>query len=246
VNEGSELVLAINATDADLPADVLTYELLSAPPGRDLQRRNARVPLDAQGPGDFTTTFRVTDRNPDAVNEQQLSAEGTLHITVNEVNLPPVLVPPTNRTIHAGVVLSTVAAAADPDLPANTLTYAKVSGPEGVNVSATGSIIWSTSDADAATTNVIVVRVTDNGIPNLSATNSFVVTVEGPPRLTSIRKEGSVATAVWDAIPGSSYRLLYNTNLTDATWSDLAGNVTASGNSASMEDSSPDRRGSTA
>ena len=69
--------------------------------------------------------------------------------------------------------------------------------------------------------------MTDNGTPALSHTNAFAVTV-------------NVATAVWSAIPGTSYHLQYKTNLADGSWDDLPGEVTASGTSASIEDSSPD------
>ena len=73
VDERRELVLIINGTDADLPANGLTYEMLSAPAGATFNattREFRWTPSEAQGPGNFTATFRVTDRNPGAINEQ--------------------------------------------------------------------------------------------------------------------------------------------------------------------------------
>jgi len=163
-----------------------------------------------------------------------------LSITVNEVNLPPSLLLPTNRTIHAGNLFLSSVGAADPDLPANTLTYVKASGLEGLNVSATGHITWATTDADANTTNIVTIHVTDNGTPSLTTTNTFLIIVEAPPRFTFIFKTGAIATATWSAIPGTSYQLQFKTNLADGTWKNLLAEVTASARSASIEDSGLD------
>src|SRR2546421_5194723 len=42
---------------------------------------------------------------------------------------------------------------------------------------ANGVISWTPSEAQGPSTNVVSVSVTDNGVPALSATNSFTVTV---------------------------------------------------------------------
>lgn len=243
VAEQSELVLSINGTDADLPANVLTYALLSGPQGATFNpttREFRWTPSEAQGPGNFTAQFPVTDQNPGAVNEQQLSVTNALNIIVNEVNFAPSLVLPTNRTFHAGTVYSSSLGATDPDLPANTLTYLKVSGPEGMNVSATGLLTWATTETDANSTNIIQIRVTDNGTPSLTSTSTLVLTVDAPPRFTAIFKTGGMATGTWSAISGTSYQIQYKTNLADATWSELPGDVIASENTASFDDSSFD------
>jgi hypothetical protein len=41
---------------------------------------------------------------------------------------------------------------------------------------------------------------------------------------------------VWTAIPGAGYRVQYKTNLNAAAWSDLVGDVTATGTTASKAD----------
>lgn len=180
--------------------------------------------------------IRVTDTNLLAVNATSLSVTSNYTLTVNEVNLATTLIPLANRVIHAGTTLSVGASATDPDLPANTFTYGKVSGPASVTVNAAGLVTWNTSDTDANTTNVIVLKVSDNGVPNLSNTNSFVVTVGPQLRFTSITKTGSVATVVWSAIPEAGYRVQYKTNLDATSWSDVIGDVIATGTTASKAD----------
>src|SRR5438309_2205591 len=97
---------------------------------------------------------------------------------VTEVNLAPVLSVPADQTIDEQTTLSVSASATDADLPANTLTFALVSAPVGMSINpASGAISWTPSEAQGPSTNLVSVSVTDNGVPALSATNSFTVTV---------------------------------------------------------------------
>jgi hypothetical protein len=68
----------------------------------------------------------------------------------------------------------------DSDLPANTLTYTlTVTNAAGTvtnaSISASGVITWTPTEAQGPSTNIFTTIVTDNGSPNLSATNSFTV-----------------------------------------------------------------------
>src|SRR2546421_7439982 len=99
-------------------------------------------------------------------------------VTVVEVTVPPVLSVPADQTIDEQTSLNVSASATDADLPANTLTFALVSAPLGMSINpASGAISWTPSEAQGPSTNVVSVSVTDNGVPALSATNSFTVTV---------------------------------------------------------------------
>src|SRR5260370_698825 len=99
-------------------------------------------------------------------------------VVVNEVNSAPVLTVPPNQTIDELTTLVVTNTATDTDLPANTLTFALVSGPSGVAVNpSTGVLTWTPTEAQGPSTNMITVKVTDNGTPPLSATNSFTVVV---------------------------------------------------------------------
>src|SRR5439155_188304 len=95
-----------------------------------------------------------------------------------EVNNAPALTVPGNQTINELSTLVVTNTATDTDLPANTLTFALVSGPSGVAVNpATGVLTWTPTEAQGPSTNTLTVKVMDNGSPALSATNSFTVVV---------------------------------------------------------------------
>src|SRR5262249_58977281 len=63
------------------------------------------------------------------------------------------------------------------DLPANTLAFALVPGPTGPTVSSSGAMAWTPTEAQGPSTNTVTVRVSDDGSPSLSTTNSFQVIV---------------------------------------------------------------------
>ncbi len=73
--------------------------------------------------------------------------------------------------------LSLPLSATDLDVPANTLTFALVSGPAGLTVSSGGIVKWTPTELQGPSTNTVTVKVTDDGTPPLSATNSFTVVV---------------------------------------------------------------------
>src|SRR5207245_1763125 len=116
-----------SATDADLPANTLTFALVSAPLGMSINGSSGAIswtPSEAQGPSTNLVSVSVTDNGVPA-----LSATNNFTVTVSEVNLTPVLNVPTDQTLSAHTRLFLSASATDADLPANTLTFALVSAP---------------------------------------------------------------------------------------------------------------------
>jgi hypothetical protein len=125
----------------------------------------------------------------------------------------------------------------DLDLPANTLAFNLEPGaPPAASInSSNGVFSWLTQPSDLNTTNPITVRVTDNGVPTLSDSKSFVVTVVSTP-IQSISLSNAVAILDWTAIPGQKYRVQYADDLLNTNWTDLLPEVTATGISASKLD----------
>jgi hypothetical protein len=165
-----------------------------------------------------------------------LSDAKSFQITVNEVNVAPVLAAITNRTVHAGMLVTFTNLATDADLPANQLTYQLDAGaPSGAGVGAiNGVFAWLTTEADAGTTNAMTIRVADNGAPSLDDARPFTVAVLSRPTLTQAGVQGGDFALTWSAIPGTKYRVQFKQNLEDLLWLDLVPDVTALGAVASL------------
>ena len=108
-----------------------------------------------------------------------MSDDETLQITVAEVNQPPVLAAIGAKSVDEGALLSFTAAATDPDLPANTLTYSLDAGaPAGASIDpATGLFTWTPTEAQGPGVYPVTVRVTDNGAPPLDDYETIQITV---------------------------------------------------------------------
>src|SRR5439155_244910 len=101
------------------------------------------TPTEAQGPSTNTITVKVTDNGTPA-----LSATNSFTVVVSEVNSVPTLTVPGNQTINELSTLVVTNRAGDADLPANTLTFALVSGPSGVAIDpTTGVLAWTPTEA---------------------------------------------------------------------------------------------------
>ncbi|MFO1501664.1 MAG: pre-peptidase C-terminal domain-containing protein, partial [Verrucomicrobiota bacterium] len=181
LDELNPLHLQASVTDADLPPNPLAFSLLSAPAGMTIDSQTGGIdwtPTEAQGPSTNRVTVVVTDSNPTAVNEQQLSVTNTFSVVVREVNTPPQFIGnPANQTLDELTALVVTNRAIDADLPANLLAYALVGAPSGAQISADGVITWTPTEAQGPSTNTFVTVVSDNGFPAGTATNSFVVIV---------------------------------------------------------------------
>jgi Ca2+-binding RTX toxin-like protein len=180
VDEGSPLSFTATATDPN-PGDTLTFSLQGpVPAGATIDPATGLftwTPTEAQGPGMFPVTIRVTD-----TGSPTLFDEETFTITVNEVNQAPVLNAIGNQTVIEGDLLTFTATATDPDLPANALMFSlQGEVPEGAAIDAiTGVFIWTPTDMQGPGTYTFDVVVTDNGTPNLSDRETITVTVTEP------------------------------------------------------------------
>ena len=177
VNEGSTLTFTATASDPD-SGQTLTYSLdAGAPSGASINASSGAfswTPAEAQGPGSYPITVRVTDNGTPGSNDWE-----TITVSVSEVNTAPVLATIANQTVNEGATVSVTASATDADVPANTLTYSLDPGaPAGMTINASsGAISWTTTEANGPGTYSVTVRAKDNGTPLLSSTKTFTVTV---------------------------------------------------------------------
>ena len=119
------------------------------------------TPTEAQGQGDYSFTVRVSDDQTPSLFDEE-----TITVTVNEVNVAPVLAPIGHRTIDELATLTFTAVATDDDLPANALTFSLVGAPAGTFINAaTGAFTWTPTEAQGPGDYSFRVRVTDQGSP---------------------------------------------------------------------------------
>lgn len=154
------------------------------------------------------------------------------------VNTRPVLSAIAAFSVHAGSPVLFTNTATDVDTN-QTLAFSLDAGaPAGAIIDTnSGVFTWTTTTADAGSTNNVTVRVTDNGSPALSDTKSFAITVGSTLTVQSITTSNGTVTLTWSALESKSYRVQYKASLSDASWNDLSPDVTASGTSASTTDS---------
>jgi hypothetical protein len=231
---GMTLIITNVASDSD--GDQLTFSLGAGAAG------NAGIdpatgvfmwsPTQAQiGSNAFSVV--VTDNG-----FPSLSASQSFTVTVMPSNSPPVLAAISNQAIIVGVTLTITNAATDPD--GNQLTFSLDPGaPTGAAIDpASGIFSWTPADSFAGTTNNLTVRVTDNGLPPLSDSQNFSVTVLLRPLvITAVTVSTNGVNLSWSAVAGKVYRVQSATDL-NGSWTDLTGDVTASGAVATKLDAS--------
>ncbi|MEX2140377.1 MAG: putative Ig domain-containing protein, partial [Pirellulales bacterium] len=199
-SEGTAITFTATASDPNQD-DELTFSLdAGVPAGATINSATGAfswTPSEAQGPGTFSITVRVTDDGDPALSDSE-----TITITVSEVNQPPVLNPIGNRSGDEGTAITFTATASDPDSPANALVFSLDTGaPTGATIdAATGAFSWTPSEAQGPGTFSITVRVTDDGDPALSDSETIAIAVSEvnqPPVLNPIgNRSGDEGTAI--------------------------------------------------
>jgi uncharacterized delta-60 repeat protein len=180
INEGATLSFIASATDADVPANTLTYSLdaASLALGMSINATSgvfSWTPSEAQGGTAPLVTITVTDNGSGSLTDSE-----TFSIAVNDTNVAPVLAAIGNQSINEGATLSFIASATDADLPAQSLSYSldAASLALGMTInSSTGTFSWTPSEAQGGTAPLVTITVTDDGSGSLTDSETFTITV---------------------------------------------------------------------
>ena len=214
MGEGSLLNLTLTATDDNPSAQSLTFGLASGPSGLTVTANGVVnwTPTEVQGPS--TAVVRVF------VSDGLASVASQFNVVVREVNQPPTLLRPSDQTVEQGTVLNLALAATDNDLPAQPLTFGLAGGgPVGLTVTADGLVSWAPAAAQAPSTNVVRVLVSDGFA---TATNQFTIVVRqvstAPLFIERVTLSGGIPTFTFPTVSGNRYRLLYRNELVGNSW----------------------------
>jgi hypothetical protein len=182
-----------------VPTNVAAMDLTGAPlPLLDWTNRLAWTAYETNGPVYF-------------------SFPGTWQAT----NLAPMLAPICSRSIVAGATLTITSAVANTAFLVTPLRYSLLASPappEGAVVNpGTGVFSWRPAIAQANSSNLLGLIVSDSGIPSLSATQTFSVAVVSPaqPVFTNSSFSSGAFRSWVSGDPGPDYTLLGSTNLLD-------------------------------
>ena len=150
VNEGSPLTFTASASDPDAPANVLAFSLdPGAPDGVAIDPASGAftwTPAEAQGPGNYAITVRVTDNGTTPLSDTK-----TFRATVNEVNNPPVLAMILPQAVEELSTLTITASAVDPDNAQTPILYGLDLAPTGAQIDkSSGVITWTPTEEQGA------------------------------------------------------------------------------------------------
>ena len=154
-----------------------------------------------------------------------LSHTTTIALTLNAItppNTPPTLAPIANQTVNVGQTVAFTASATDTDQPPQTLTFALLAGATNATLNTnSGAFSFRPLVTQANSTNNFTLKVSDNGTPPLSATQSFSVVVNplSAPGISNISFAGGQFSFNVSGQSGPDYAIETSTNLTQ--WSSV-------------------------
>src|SRR5262249_34356094 len=130
-------------------------------------------------PDGATSIFFMTNPTPRLPNFMEIT------------NTPPALALLSDQTVDEGSLLTFTAVATDANQPPQKLTFSLDPGaPAGASIDPDSGVFkWTPTGAQGPAVYSVTVRVTDNGIPNLSAMQTINITVREankPPVLAPI------------------------------------------------------------
>ncbi len=162
--------------DNDLDDNGLTTVLVVLP-------THGSVSLNSNGSFTYTPArdFNGTDSFSYLVSDGATNSNiATVTVQVRAANDPPVLASIGNKNATKGSLVTFTASATDVDIPAQTLTFSLDPGaPVDASIDpATGVFRWTPVDVQGPVSVLVTVRVTDDGIPARSDSETIAIMVD--------------------------------------------------------------------
>src|SRR6202142_3881683 len=192
------------------------------------------TPNQTQSPGTNVMTTVVTDNGV-----PPLSATNSFNVIVREVNVAPSLGVISSQIVNELTLLTVTNAATEPNIHSITTGYGLIAPPAGAGIDPNGVFTWTPAQNQSPGTNTITTVVTnanpyDLVNPQLTATNSFTVTVFPPPRLQDIKISGNGFSFTLPTLAGQTYQTEYKNELSDTNWTPLNDPITGTGASLAI------------
>ena len=212
VAENTTAVTTVTATDADVPADTLTYTITGGADAADFAINSSTGVLTFVSGKDFETP---ADADLDGVYEVQVTVDDgnglndvqDISVTITDANETPTITSDGGGATAAinvaeNTTAVTTVTATDPDVPADTLTYTITGGADAADFainSSTGVLtLVSGKDfetpADADLDGVYEVQVTVDDGNGLNDVQDISVTITDANEAPVITSDGGGAT----------------------------------------------------
>jgi internalin A len=176
--EQTTLTVTNTVSDSNIPANLLSYQLLEAPTNAliDLFGVITWTPNQSQSLSTnvFTTVVTVS-------GVPSLTATNSFLVMVREPNAMPTLPVIPLQTVNEGTLLTVTNTASESNVD-GVLSYLLLNAPQGMVISSSGVITWTPAQTQSPSTNLVTTLVTSSDPydlvnPQLSAINSFIVIV---------------------------------------------------------------------
>ena len=206
VAENSTAVMTVTATDADLPAQTLTYSIVGGADAAKFSINSSTGALSFATAPDYEAPTDVGSNNVYDVTVQAsdgtLSSTKAIAVTVTAVNdNTPVITSGATASVAENSTAVMTVTATDADQPAQTLTYSIVGGADAAKFSinsSTGALSFATAPdyeapTDSGANNVydVTVQASDG---TLSSTKAIAVTVTAVNDNTPVITSGATAS----------------------------------------------------
>jgi hypothetical protein len=183
VPENTTAIATVSATDADLPAQTVTFSIVG---GADQARfaitsggalsfvtgRDFEIPTDADGNNVYVVTVQASDGNGGTTSQ-------TINVTVSPVNdNNPLFTSPDSVTVQENMTAVLTVTATDADVPPQTVTITIVGGADQSKFSLTsgGALSFisppdfeTPTDANGDNVYVVIVQASDGALTSLQA-----------------------------------------------------------------------------
>ncbi|HTD65021.1 MAG TPA: Ig-like domain-containing protein [Candidatus Limnocylindria bacterium] len=169
--------------DIDLDGDTLSAVLMSGPSHGTLAF-NANGSFLYTPNQNFNGTDSFTYRAQDGATN---SGVATVTLLVGPMNDAPALAAIGTKIVMQGDELTFTAAANDVDLPGQTLTFMLEGALAGMNIDpVSGLFTWATTALQTSGNHLVTVRVTDNGSPSQSDSETIAIVISEyvPPTIS--------------------------------------------------------------
>jgi len=193
--EGTAYTCALTGTDADLPAQTLTWaKAASDTCGGTVTGTNYNwTPTESQGGGTCVVGVQVSDSFvPAGVTTKNAT------VTVAEVNVNPVITSTCGAAASEGALYSCALTGTDADLPAQTLTFSKAASDTCGGAVAASTYTFTPTESQGGGTCVVGILLSDSFAPAGTATQNTTVTVTETNQLPVITS--NCATTATEAV----------------------------------------------